>query len=164
MQGDYALYDVWLHLKKHTAFVTPGGVPIGALPERFTGVGEVRVRNGANALRVFETFFHAHGVEIAHVTRDGGNYWFTLVGNWTASANPPEVAEPCTIDSDETRIARALDIASRHGSTGEEHHLHWVVDQMVRALTGKDYAAWVKEHCSDGHDPNAYEWDCGIPP
>ena len=40
----------------------------------------------------------------------------------------------------------------------------WVIDQMVRALTGDGYEAWVKLQ-KDGEDgPNTYDWDEGIAP
>jgi hypothetical protein len=35
-----------------------------------------------------------------------------------------------------TRILNALDIAADHGTTDGDHHKMWVIDQMVRALTG----------------------------
>ncbi len=34
------------------------------------------------------------------------------------------------------KIQSALAVAERFGGTDEDHHSAWVVDQMVRALTG----------------------------
>ncbi len=34
------------------------------------------------------------------------------------------------------RIERALEYAAQYGTTDGEHHKAWVIDQMVRALTG----------------------------
>lgn len=34
------------------------------------------------------------------------------------------------------RIQKALDIAVRYGGNDGAHHKDWVIDQMVRALTG----------------------------
>lgn len=36
----------------------------------------------------------------------------------------------------ESRIAKALEIAGEYGTTDGDHHKMWVIDQMVRALTG----------------------------
>lgn len=61
------------------------------------------------------------------------------------------------------RIVAALDIAENGGVDGADHKM-WVIDQMVHALTGEDYAQWVSEY-EDGEDgPETYEWDTGIAP
>jgi hypothetical protein len=61
------------------------------------------------------------------------------------------------------RIAEALDIAE-YGQTDGSHHKDWVIDQMVRALTGDNYDEWVRAY-RDGEDgPETYEWDEGIAP
>jgi len=85
------------------------------------------------------------------------------------------------------RIAEALDYAA-DGLTDGAHHKQWVIDQMVRALTGcpvvtktaidcngkpytykaqgesQAYLDWVadREYGDDG--PQSYEWDEGIVP
>ena len=61
------------------------------------------------------------------------------------------------------RIKEALDYAT-YGQIDGGHHKTWVIDQMVRALTGQDYDYWVKdfEHGEDG--PETYFWDTGIAP
>lgn len=61
------------------------------------------------------------------------------------------------------RIKDALEVAEFGGIDGG-HHKMWVIDQMVRALTGPDYGAWVAAF-KDGEDgPDTYEWDEGIAP
>ena len=66
--------------------------------------------------------------------------------------------------SDNDRIAAALDVANRYGNIDGEHHKMWVIDQMVRRLTGDDYQAWITAH-KDGEDgPETYGWDIGIAP
>lgn len=62
------------------------------------------------------------------------------------------------------RINEALDLASQYAQIDGAHHKMWVIDQMVRALTGDGYAEWVKDYCEEDGDPNAYEWDEGIAP
>ena len=65
------------------------------------------------------------------------------------------------------RISRALAYAARFGQIDGDHHKAWVIDQMVRQLTGDEYEEWVKEY--EGPDPDidpeeTYEWDTGIAP
>lgn len=59
------------------------------------------------------------------------------------------------------RIKAALDCAS---AVDGAHHKAWVIDQMVRALTGDDYEQWVKEYCDGEDGPDTYSWDEGMPP
>ena len=61
-------------------------------------------------------------------------------------------------------IEQALDVAMRYGSTDGDHHKMWVIDQMVRALTGPGYETWVAV-ATDGEDgPDTYSWEEGIAP
>lgn len=87
------------------------------------------------------------------------------------------------------RINKALDIAQKYGTTDGGHHKMWVIDQMVRALTGcptvmrqgisqstgqmftweemvenDRYMRWVRK-CQEGEDgPLTYEWETGVAP
>jgi hypothetical protein len=63
-------------------------------------------------------------------------------------------------------IIEALDIANRYGGIDGHHHKAWVIDQMVRALTGTstEYLAWVKSHCDGEDGPNTYLWYIGVVP
>lgn len=58
----------------------------------------------------------------------------------------------------------ALSIAMRYGGIDGGHHKMWVIDQMVRALSGDDYDRWVSEYRAGEDGPNTYEWDEGITP
>lgn len=50
------------------------------------------------------------------------------------------------------------------GSCDGDHHKAWLIDQVVRALTGGSYEAAIAEW-QDGEDgPDTYEWETGIPP
>ena len=87
------------------------------------------------------------------------------------------------LDDASARIAKALEYAGRYGTIDGSHHKAWVIDQMVRALTGcpavtrhdvdvhdteytyksqgesREYREWVSEAIA------AYgEWDDGIAP
>jgi hypothetical protein len=92
---------------------------------------------------------------------------------------PEAIADP---------VERALAFAFRYSQIDGEHHKAWVIDQMVRALTGcqasevhatdvndkpytylrqganATYTAFVAEH-NDGEDgPDTYTWDEGTAP
>lgn len=58
----------------------------------------------------------------------------------------------------------ALTVAFKHGGTDGAHHKDWVIDQMCRAITGKNYEAFV-EYAKNGEDgPDTYSWEEGIAP
>ena len=66
--------------------------------------------------------------------------------------------------SDRKRIRKALMLAACYGGIDGDHHKAWVIDQMVRALTGPTYRQWVRNQ-RDGEDgPDTYEWSEGIAP
>lgn len=52
-------------------------------------------------------------------------------------------------------IGKAIHVAEQHPHADKA----WVVDQMVRALTGVDYTAWRAAYEADGS-----EWDEGEAP
>lgn len=62
------------------------------------------------------------------------------------------------------RIAKAVSIAIQYGGIDGAHHKAWVIDQMVRELTGDQYEKTVADACAGEDGPNTYEWDCGIAP
>lgn len=62
------------------------------------------------------------------------------------------------------RIDAALEVARRYGSIDGAHHKAWVIDQMVRALTGDRYEAWAREQRAGEDGPDTYEWNEGIAP
>lgn len=61
-------------------------------------------------------------------------------------------------------IEKALDIIMEYGSTNGAHHKQWVLDQVVRELTGETYSDWVKDHNFGEDGPDTYEWEEGIAP
>jgi hypothetical protein len=85
------------------------------------------------------------------------------------------------------RIKAALELAMQDGAVDGSHHKMWVIDQMVRILTGSPvvtisptngvrpytcevlgeseaYQAFVAEHNDGEEGPDTYEWDAGIAP
>jgi len=100
----------------------------------------------------------------------------------------PNRPEPMTIQE---RLVYFHDLALKQSYAIEEalekasnvdgaHHKQWIIDQMVRALTGDDYEEWVRQYescgspdCSLHHGGDAedtddcdegYFWDEGIAP
>jgi hypothetical protein len=58
----------------------------------------------------------------------------------------------------------ALVLILSYGGIDGAHHKDWVLDQIVRIITGDDYDEFV-EMAKDGEDgPNTYSWDVGVPP
>ncbi len=63
------------------------------------------------------------------------------------------------------RIADALAIACQYAQMPGENHRLWVIDQMVRALTGTEYPHWVLVATMDANgNEGAFVWQTGTPP
>jgi hypothetical protein len=62
------------------------------------------------------------------------------------------------------RIEEALDVAMRYGGMDGPHHKDWVIDQMVRALTGDGYECFVTNAKRGIDGPDTYSWNEGIAP
>jgi hypothetical protein len=62
------------------------------------------------------------------------------------------------------RIRAALEVARRYGGIEGAHHKDWVIDQMVRCLTGQKYEQFVAEARQGEEGPQSYEWNEGIAP
>ncbi len=66
--------------------------------------------------------------------------------------------------NDEQKIEAALELAMTYGGIDGGHHKMWVIDQMVRALTGDKYSQWVTAAKEGGDGPETYDWQEGIAP
>lgn len=88
----------------------------------------------------------------------------------------------------EPRVQLALSIARNYGGTDGAHHKDWVIDQMVRCLTGcttvrksatdyqgipyeydaldesDEYKQFVANACAGEDGPDTYTWEAGIAP
>jgi hypothetical protein len=86
------------------------------------------------------------------------------------------------------KIKLALTIALRYGQIDGAHHKAWVIDQIVRALTGcpkvekialdylglpysylvlgesEEYRKAIADFCNGEDGPDTYYWDCGVAP
>ena len=76
-------------------------------------------------------------------------------------SNPSEYRS--FLRSDMDKVSNALMIASQHGMVEGEHHKTWVIDQMVRALTGSQYEAFI-EHACKRNNLDTGGWDEGNVP
>ena len=65
--------------------------------------------------------------------------------------------------TEDARIEKALEVALWN-DTDEAHHKAWIIDQIVRSLTGELYGEWVKEYENGEDGPHTYLWDIGIAP
>jgi hypothetical protein len=61
-------------------------------------------------------------------------------------------------------VDAALDCARRYGGIDGAHHKAWVIDQMVRALTGRLYDDWVQDARTGEDGQETRDWDTGTPP
>lgn len=64
----------------------------------------------------------------------------------------------------EERITAALDLAAKHGQEDGAHHKAWVIDKMVKALTGEGYEAFIASFKYGEDGPETYSWDEGVTP
>ena len=108
----------------------------------------------------------------------------------------PEEVKPMTEKSPESkegqelqgRIDNALKLAVKYGGIDGDHHKAWVIDQMVRELTGcptvqqegtsahgkkytygalgesEEYRKLIREAREGEDGPETYDWDTGIAP
>lgn len=60
----------------------------------------------------------------------------------------------------EARITHAAALVDRYGMTAGEYHQQWLIDQILRALLGEGYDAWVAAY----NKPGYVRWDTGIAP
>ena len=68
------------------------------------------------------------------------------------------------IQEQEKQISAALDLAFEYAQIDGGHHKMWVIDQMVRKLTGNNYKEWVDNYEYDEETEEEYDWDTGIAP
>jgi hypothetical protein len=78
------------------------------------------------------------------------------------------------------RIDDVLQLVIRFGQIDGEHHQRWLIDQVVRGLSGgvpefdggevggfratEDYHEQIRRACDGEDGPDTYDWDQGIAP
>lgn len=78
--------------------------------------------------------------------------------------NPDNPSEyQAFLRSNQDTAAVALMIASKYAMAESESHKAWVIDQMVRALTGSQYESFINHSCKL-NAKEAGEWDEGSVP
>lgn len=78
--------------------------------------------------------------------------------DWTESVIYPGPGSP------QHQMDEALAVLTEYGQVDGAHHLRWVIDQAVRALTGTGYDRTIAEYCAGEDGPETYHWDTGTPP
>jgi len=66
--------------------------------------------------------------------------------------------------TDKEKIEEALELIVRFGGIDGSHHKDWVIDQVVRILTGDNYEQFVYEACQGEDGDWTYSWDYGVAP
>ncbi len=59
---------------------------------------------------------------------------------------------------------KALGIIFQYGQIDGDHHKLWVIDQIVKCLTGENYHKWIYDYEHDEETGETYTWDKGIAP
>lgn len=60
--------------------------------------------------------------------------------------------------------AEVLELIFEYGGIDGSHHKQWLINEIVKKITGDKYQEWVNEY-QDGEDgPQTYIWDEGINP
>ena len=71
------------------------------------------------------------------------------------------------VDDDglQQRVEKALKVAVLYAHCAGDHHRLWVIDQMVRALTGRQYKKFVAKITTDENGNSHPDlWDIGTVP
>jgi hypothetical protein len=114
-----------------------------------------------NELRKADTVRPA--VDLAAVWDEGYDAFDSNEAEGTAVGNPyrsDHGAEPILCSKGQLALA----LIEEFGGIDGYHHSAWVIDQVVRRLTGSGYEHWVSA-MNDGEDgPNTYAWEVGIAP
>jgi len=76
----------------------------------------------------------------------------------------PEAGESWEEEHPKDKVEAALDVIYQYGGTDGGHHKMWVIDQVVRKLTGDKYEEWVKKAKAGEDGPETYSWDEGVAP
>ena len=63
------------------------------------------------------------------------------------------------------KIEKVLELIFQYGQIDGDHHKTWVIDQIVRILTGEKYNEFVKEYETDEETgEKEWTWENGIAP
>lgn len=134
----------------------------------FTKTQNIRIQSSKQLSLDAKVTLHPSGVDISKYTRDI-QISMHLEEALKAKVEyiAPEVdviAEAKFYKYTPPETKEALDLILRYGGIDGSHHKTWVIDQVVRALTGDGYEEWVRNAKAGEDGPDTYSWDEGIAP
>jgi len=65
---------------------------------------------------------------------------------------------------EDNKIKKALNMIASYGGYDGAHHKDWVLDQVVRILTGDNYDKWVADLKAGEDGPETYSYETGVAP
>lgn len=77
---------------------------------------------------------------------------------------PWMISERQVPETDAERIRLATELILEDGQVDGDHHKTWVIDQVLRLLTGSRYRQVIEEYCAGEDGAETYSWDEGIAP
>jgi hypothetical protein len=92
-------------------------------------------------------------------TNSEGNHWPENDYRGVLFVGEEEVPE-----SLEDRVQLATDLILENAQTDGAHHKTWVLDQVLRVLTGDRYQQVIDAYCDGDDGEMAYDWDEGVAP
>ena len=104
--------------------------------------------------------FVADNAPAVELRDDAGETVFALPGRTADGRSLPPISKAELTH----RVSAALAIAQRYGGIDGTHHKEWVIDQMVRCMTGEFYDVWVACQKRGKDGANTYPWPTGIAP
>ncbi|RKY70131.1 MAG: hypothetical protein DRP97_04260 [Candidatus Latescibacterota bacterium] len=63
-----------------------------------------------------------------------------------------------------TKEQKILDEIDSYGGIDGAHHKQWLIDRVVRIITGDKYDEWVTGYEDGKYGPETYSWDTGCAP
>ena len=68
------------------------------------------------------------------------------------------------MSNSDRKLTKIEDIIMQYGGIDGGHHKQWVLDQIVRIISGDNYYDWIKFYNDGDEGSNTYQWDEGIAP
>lgn len=111
--------------------------------------------DGEGEITVAPSWYAENGTPVDPESGDDMSYVRTEV----------EVSE--VIDGEQSpadRVIDAIKIGIQFGGFDGAHHKSWVIDQMIRKLSGRNYDQIVADAKAGENGPDTYSWDVGVAP
>jgi hypothetical protein len=62
------------------------------------------------------------------------------------------------------KITEVIELCLDYGALNGSHYKMWIIDQIIRILSGDKYDALIKSYCKGEDGPNNYSWYTGVKP